>query len=98
MIFLHTKCLLNCLGEILHLMCLFICLCGSPWYIMPPKTYKGKRPAAASSHFNTKRFKDVECAERFELRFINQTIIFERIVVQTDLSFCTGFILTVLWF
>ncbi|RWR73459.1 hypothetical protein CKAN_00173800 [Cinnamomum micranthum f. kanehirae] len=55
------------------------------WYNMPPKTYKGKRPAGSSSHFNTERFKDAECAARFESRFKDRTVIFERIVVQADL-------------
>eukprot|EP00268_Persea_americana_P034958 TRINITY_DN3454_c1_g2_i1.p1 TRINITY_DN3454_c1_g2~~TRINITY_DN3454_c1_g2_i1.p1 ORF type:complete len:152 (-),score=19.87 TRINITY_DN3454_c1_g2_i1:484-939(-) len=58
---------------------------------MPPNTYKGKRPAGSSSRFNTERFKDAECAERFESRFINRTVIFERIVVQSDLTH-TGFL------
>ncbi|XXG62247.1 hypothetical protein AAC387_Pa05g0647 [Persea americana] len=80
------KCLLNFLGEVLHLMCLFICLCDSPWYSMPSKIYKGKLPVGFSSRFNTKRFRDAVCAERFESIFINRTVIFERIVVQTDLT------------
>ncbi|RWR73042.1 hypothetical protein CKAN_00129200 [Cinnamomum micranthum f. kanehirae] len=57
----------------------------APWYIMPPKTYKGKRPAGSSSRFNTERFKDAECAARFESRCIDRTVIFERIVVQANL-------------
>ncbi|RWR72992.1 hypothetical protein CKAN_00124100 [Cinnamomum micranthum f. kanehirae] len=37
-------------------------------YIMPPKTYKGKRPAGSSSRFNTERFKDAECVALGDMR------------------------------
>ena len=53
---------------------------------MAPKTSKGKRPAFSSSRFDTERFKDVESAEHFASEFINRTLVFERIVVQTDLT------------
>ncbi|RWR77718.1 hypothetical protein CKAN_00621900 [Cinnamomum micranthum f. kanehirae] len=53
---------------------------------MPPKTFKGKRPAGSSSRFNTERFKDAESASRFESRFKNRTVIFERLVVQSELT------------
>ena len=85
-VFLHTKCLLKCLSEVLHTKCLFPCFCDLPRYSMAPKTSKGKRPAFSSSRFDTERFKDVESAEHFASEFINRTVVFERIVVQTDLT------------
>lgn len=81
-----TLCLLN-QGSTLSVSFLFYL------YSMPPKTYKGKqpetskgkRPAGSSSRFNNERFKDADGVERFETRFSNRTVIFERIVVHSEL-------------
>lgn len=53
---------------------------------MAPKSSEGKHLAGSSSRFDTKRFKDLKSAKRFESKFKDGTVIFERIVEQNDLA------------
>lgn len=89
--FLHTKCLVKCSSEHLHINCFIECLYDCFNSIMAPKTSKGKHQGTPSSSFNRERFPDAQSAELQESTFKTRSVILERIVEQRGLLFTSFF-------